>query len=96
MSDEACDVKPGCWYLCGVCLMCQEPIPLTQVLPDAPRGNVESFVFKGVECPRCGTRHNYPLREAICLEAEPPERRRDTRSSVRRMSDDLDDNVIAE
>jgi hypothetical protein len=80
MTDGACDVRPGRWYLCGVCLTCQELIPLIQVLPNAPRGNEESFVFKGVACPRCGTRHNYPLREAICLGAEPPERRRGTRS----------------
>ena len=80
MSDEACDVKPGCWYLCGVCLTCQEPIPLIQVLPNRSRDNDESFVFKGVPCPMCRTRHHYPLREAICLEAEPTHRRRDRRS----------------
>ena len=69
MKDDACDVKPGCWYLCGVCLTCQEPIPLMQVVPNAPPGYDESFVFKGVPCPKCGTRHHYWLRHAIRLRA---------------------------
>jgi hypothetical protein len=83
MSDDACDVKPGRAYLCGVCLTCQEPIPLLQVHPRASRGNVEALVFKGVPCPSCRTRHNYPLREAICLEAEPSGRRRGADPRVR-------------
>jgi hypothetical protein len=69
MGDEPCDVQPGRWYLCGVCLTCQEPIPLMQVLSSARRGGDETFVFKGVLCPKCGTRHNYPLSEAVRLRA---------------------------
>ena len=67
-----------------------------QVLPNTPRDNDESFVFKSVPCPMCKTRHNYPLREAICLAAEPPERRRDMRSRVRPMSNNMGDDVTAE
>jgi hypothetical protein len=51
MSDDACDVKPGRSYLCGVCRTCQEPIPLLQVHPHTARGDVEALVFKGVACP---------------------------------------------
>jgi hypothetical protein len=68
MSYDGCDVKRGRWYLCAVCIRCQEPIPLMQVLPTAPPGE-ESVVFRGVSCPRCGATHNYRLGQAIRLRA---------------------------
>jgi hypothetical protein len=69
MSEDACEVNPGRWYLCAVCLTCQEAIPLVEVVRTAPRGSEASFVFKAVPCPRCETRHDYPVRDAIRLRA---------------------------
>ena len=68
MSYRGCDVKPGQWYLCAVCVRCQEPIPLVQVARTAVRSHEES-VIPGVSCPRCGTTGNYALRHAIRLQA---------------------------
>lgn len=64
-----CDVQPGRWYLCGVCLTCQEPIPLVPVRLHVPLDGEASLVLKNVPCPGCGTRHDYSLSHGIRLRA---------------------------
>jgi hypothetical protein len=81
-SDETCDVEPGCWYLCAVCLKCQEPIRLVQVLAAPDDHSKDLDMFKRVPCAKCGARFDYEIRDAIHLRAEGTKRGRGRRGAV--------------
>ena len=65
------EVEPGKWYLCFSCHRCKQPIPIFEILPDAPITGDASFSFSSVPCPHCGFEDSYsPQKEGVKVQAQ--------------------------
>lgn len=70
-AEQRNEVQVGHWYLCAICPVCENAIPILEIEPGAQLEDDGTFAFRNVPCDRCGAKRDYPLKSLQRLQAQP-------------------------